>query len=133
MASLLLAAGEPGHRRVLPHSRVMLHQPSGGAQGQASDIAIAAKEILKMRELLNTLYVKHTGQAAQRVGEWCSKGGACGAGAGAAVGARVHAATWRTVLIAALPTAPFPIWKPQRRCWSETSSCPPPRPSPLAW
>lgn len=46
----------------------MLHQPSGGAQGQASDIAIAAKEILKMRELLNRLYVKHTGQSAQRVG-----------------------------------------------------------------
>ena len=48
MASLLLAAGEPGHRRSLPHSRVMLHQPSGGAQGQASDIAIQAKEILKV-------------------------------------------------------------------------------------
>lgn len=56
-------------RTGLPHSRVMLHQPSGGAQGQASDIAIAAKEILKMRELLNGLYVRHTGQAAQRVGE----------------------------------------------------------------
>ncbi|PSC73393.1 ATP-dependent Clp protease proteolytic subunit [Micractinium conductrix] len=69
MASLLLAAGEKGHRRTLPHSRVMLHQPSGGAQGQASDIAIAAKEILKMRELLNGLYVKHTGQDAARVEE----------------------------------------------------------------
>ncbi|KAL4423094.1 hypothetical protein ABPG77_005899 [Micractinium sp. CCAP 211/92] len=61
MASLLLAAGEDGHRRSLPHS------PSGGAQGQASDIAIAAKEILKMRELLNGLYVRHTGQEPQRV------------------------------------------------------------------
>lgn len=50
-------------------SRVMLHQPSGGAQGQASDIAIAAKEILKMRDLLNKLYVKHTGQEPARVGE----------------------------------------------------------------
>lgn len=69
MASLLLAAGEAGHRRSLPHSRVMLHQPSGGAQGQASDIAIAAKEILKMRELLNGLYVRHTGQESQRVEE----------------------------------------------------------------
>ncbi|KAL4448540.1 hypothetical protein ABPG75_005759 [Micractinium tetrahymenae] len=69
MASLLLAAGETGHRRSLPHSRVMLHQPSGGAQGQASDIAIAAKEILKMRELLNGLYVRHTGQEPQRVEE----------------------------------------------------------------
>jgi ATP-dependent Clp protease protease subunit len=54
----------------------MLHQPSGGAQGQASDIAIAAKEILKMRELLNGLYVKHTGQPAQRVGAWTGVGGA---------------------------------------------------------
>ena len=60
----------------LPCSRVMLHQPSGGAQGQASDIAIAAKEILKMRELLNGLYVKHTGQPAQRVGAWTGVGGA---------------------------------------------------------
>ncbi|PRW44912.1 ATP-dependent Clp protease proteolytic subunit [Chlorella sorokiniana] len=69
MASLLLAAGEPGHRRILPHSRVMLHQPSGGAQGQASDIAIMAKEILKIREMLTGLYVRHTGQAAQRIEE----------------------------------------------------------------
>ena len=126
MASLLLAAGQPGQRRTLPHrwvcwlgwlhtlcvcvrgalvcwewagmerwptqththypppnqtslappphlpplcSRVMLHQPSGGASGQASDIAIAAKEILKMRDLLNGLYVRHTGQTPQRVGE----------------------------------------------------------------
>ncbi|EFN56134.1 hypothetical protein CHLNCDRAFT_56121 [Chlorella variabilis] len=69
MASLLLAAGEAGQRRSLPHSRVMVHQPSGGARGQATDIAIAAKEILKMRELLNGLYVKHTGQTAQRVEE----------------------------------------------------------------
>lgn len=62
MASLLLAAGEPGHRRSLPHARVMLHQPSGGAQGQASDIEIHAREILKMRKLLNELYQKHTNQ-----------------------------------------------------------------------
>lgn len=67
MASLLLAAGEPGHRRSLPHSRIMLHQPSGGAQGQASDIAIHAEEILKMRDLLNRLYNKHTGQAVEEV------------------------------------------------------------------
>ncbi|KFM27410.1 ATP-dependent Clp protease proteolytic subunit [Auxenochlorella protothecoides] len=69
MASLLLASGEPGHRRSLPHSRVMLHQPSGGAQGQASDIAIQAKEILKMRSLLNDLYVQHTGQTQPRIEE----------------------------------------------------------------
>ncbi|GAB4817487.1 hypothetical protein N2152v2_004533 [Parachlorella kessleri] len=69
MASLLLAAGAEGHRKSLPHTRVMLHQPSGGAQGQASDIAIQAKEILKMRDMLNGLYVKHTGQDRQRVEE----------------------------------------------------------------
>lgn len=69
MASLLLAAGEPGHRRSLPHARVMLHQPSGGAQGQASDIAIQAKEILKMRGMLNGLYVSHTGQQLKKVEE----------------------------------------------------------------
>lgn len=69
MASLLLAAGEPGARRALPHARVMLHQPSGGAQGQASDIAIQAKEILKMRDMLNGLYVKHTGLDAPKIEE----------------------------------------------------------------
>lgn len=62
MASLLLAAGAPGERRILPNARVMLHQPSGGAGGQASDIAIAAAEILKVRSRLNGLYVHHTGQ-----------------------------------------------------------------------
>ncbi|KAK2080855.1 ATP-dependent Clp protease proteolytic subunit 2, mitochondrial [Prototheca wickerhamii] len=67
MASLLVAAGAPGQRRSLPHSRIMLHQPSGGAQGQASDIAIHAKEILKMREMLNGLYVHHTGQSKKRI------------------------------------------------------------------
>jgi ATP-dependent Clp protease, protease subunit len=69
MASLLLSAGEKGHRRSLPHARVMLHQPSGGAQGQASDIAIQAKEILKMRDLLNNLYVQHTGQESRKIEE----------------------------------------------------------------
>jgi len=63
MASLLLAAGAPGERRILPNARVMLHQPSGGAGGQASDIAIAAAEILKVRSRLNGLYVSHTGQS----------------------------------------------------------------------
>lgn len=67
MASLLLAAGEPGHRRSLPHSRIMLHQPSGGAQGQATDIEIAAREILKMREVLNGLYERHTGQHVDKI------------------------------------------------------------------
>ncbi|PVU90376.1 hypothetical protein BB559_004664 [Furculomyces boomerangus] len=60
MGSLLLAAGEPGKRYSLPHSRIMIHQPSGGAEGQASDIAIHAREILKTRDLLNLIYSKHT-------------------------------------------------------------------------
>lgn len=63
MASLLLAAGAPGERRALPNSRVMIHQPSGGAQGQASDIAIHASEILSLRKRLNALYVAHTHRA----------------------------------------------------------------------
>lgn len=62
MASLLLCAGEPGERRCLPNARVMIHQPSGQAGGQASDIAIHANEILFLRERLHELYAKHTGQ-----------------------------------------------------------------------
>jgi len=59
MGSLLLAAGEKGHRHALPNSTVMIHQPSGGASGQASDIAIHAKEILRVRESLTRIYQKH--------------------------------------------------------------------------
>jgi len=62
MGSLLLAAGAPGKRLALPNARVMIHQPSGGAQGQAADIEIQAREILLLRERLNNIYVKHTGQ-----------------------------------------------------------------------
>lgn len=62
MGSLLLAAGTKGQRYVLPNASVMIHQPSGGAEGQASDIAIHAREILKTRERLNGIYVRHTGQ-----------------------------------------------------------------------
>ena len=62
MGSLLLTAGTPGKRFALPNSRIMIHQPSGGAQGKASDIEIQANEILKMKRALNNLYVKHTGQ-----------------------------------------------------------------------
>lgn len=62
MGSLLLAAGEPGMRYALPNARVMIHQPSGGAQGQATDIEIQAREILSLRGRLNEIYVKHTGQ-----------------------------------------------------------------------
>ncbi|GLJ39794.1 hypothetical protein SUGI_0813360 [Cryptomeria japonica] len=67
MGSLLLTAGAKGERRSLPNARVMIHQPSGGASGQASDIAIQAKEILKTRERLNGLYAKHTGQEIDRI------------------------------------------------------------------
>jgi len=63
MGSLLLAGGSPGCRFALPNARIMLHQPSGGAQGMASDIAIQAEEILRTRSNLNKLYVHHTGQA----------------------------------------------------------------------
>ena len=63
MASLLLAAGEKGMRYSLPNSRIMLHQPSGGFQGQASDIERHAEDIIKMKRRLNEIYVKHTGQS----------------------------------------------------------------------
>ncbi len=62
MGSLLLCAGTKGKRFALPNARVMVHQPSGGAQGQATDIEIQAKEILKIRERLNQIYVDHSGQ-----------------------------------------------------------------------
>jgi len=62
MGSLLLTAGQKGKRFSLPNSRIMIHQPSGGARGQASDIEIQAREILRLRERLNEMYVKHTGQ-----------------------------------------------------------------------
>jgi ATP-dependent Clp protease protease subunit len=62
MGSFLLAAGEPGMRKALKNSRIMVHQPSGGAQGQATDIEIQAREILRIRGILNDLYVKHTGK-----------------------------------------------------------------------
>jgi ATP-dependent Clp endopeptidase proteolytic subunit ClpP len=68
MGSLLLAAGAPGERRSLPNARVMIHQPSGGASGQASDIAIQAREILDMRARLSRLYVKHTGHTYEKIG-----------------------------------------------------------------
>lgn len=63
MGAILLAAGAPGKRYALPHARIMIHQPMGGAQGQASDIAIMAKEILRIRDELNQVLAKHTGQS----------------------------------------------------------------------
>jgi ATP-dependent Clp protease protease subunit len=67
--SLLLMAGAANKRYALPNSRIMIHQPSGGARGQATDIEIQAREILKLRTLLNGLYVKHTGQKLKAVEE----------------------------------------------------------------
>ena len=62
MGTLLLVGGAKGKRVALPHSRIMIHQPSGGAQGQASDIEIQANEIIKIRQKLNVLMAEHTGQ-----------------------------------------------------------------------
>ena len=67
MGSLLLCAGTKGKRYSLPNARVMIHQPSGGAQGQATDIEIQAREILKIRERLNQIYVEHTGQSIKTI------------------------------------------------------------------
>lgn len=67
MGSLLLASGEPGQRYALPNARVMVHQPSGGAQGQAADIEIHAREILATRARLNEIYAKHTGQTLSKI------------------------------------------------------------------
>ena len=69
MGSLLLAAGEKGMRYALPNARVMVHQPSGGTQGQATDIEIQAREILSLRARLNDIYVKHTGQDLKHIEE----------------------------------------------------------------
>ncbi|AEC19269.1 ATP-dependent Clp protease proteolytic subunit [Pusillimonas sp. T7-7] len=69
MGAFLLAAGAKGKRYTLPNSRIMIHQPSGGAQGQASDIQIQAREILSLRERLNTILAKNTGQPVERIAE----------------------------------------------------------------
>jgi ATP-dependent Clp protease protease subunit len=67
MAALLLTAGAKGKRYALPHARVMIHQPEGAFQGQASDIAIHAKEVLTIREVLNKLFAKHTSQSEEKI------------------------------------------------------------------
>jgi len=67
MGALLLAAGAKGKRFALPHSRVMIHQPMGGAQGQATDIEIQTREILVIREKLNQILARHTGQPLDRI------------------------------------------------------------------
>jgi ATP-dependent Clp protease protease subunit len=67
MGSLLLAGGAKGKRFCLPHSRIMIHQPSGGFQGQATDIDIHAREVLKLKARLNEILAKHTGQSVERI------------------------------------------------------------------
>jgi len=67
MGSFLLAAGRPGKRSALPHSRIMIHQPSGGTQGSASDIEIQAREILYLRSKMNELFSKHTGRPVEQI------------------------------------------------------------------
>ena len=69
MGSLLLAAGDPGQRFALPNARIMVHQPSGGAQGQATDVEIHAREIIATRARLNEIYAKHTGQELSSIEE----------------------------------------------------------------
>ncbi|QJW48638.1 ATP-dependent Clp protease proteolytic subunit [bacterium BFN5] len=67
MGALLLAAGAPGKRYALPYARIMIHQPLGGAQGQATDIEIQAREILRLREVGNEILVRHTAQPLERI------------------------------------------------------------------
>jgi len=73
MGSLLLAAGEKGRRYALPYSRIMIHQPWGGAQGSASDISIQAQEILRMKEELTKILAEHSGQTFEKVQEDCDR------------------------------------------------------------
>jgi len=67
MAAWLLAAGSKGKRFALPHARIMIHQPLGGVQGQATDIDIQAREIIRLREQMNNILVKHTGQSLKKI------------------------------------------------------------------
>ncbi len=67
MGAVLLAGGAKGKRYALPHARVLIHQPLGGAQGQATDIEIQAREILRMREEINTIFTRHTGQDIEKI------------------------------------------------------------------
>jgi len=67
MAAVLLTAGAPGHRAALPYARILIHQPFGGVQGQATDIEIQAREIIRIRQWLNEILAKHTGQAREKI------------------------------------------------------------------
>ena len=80
MGALLLCAGASGLRYALPHSRIMIHQPSGGFRGQATDIDIHAREVLRMREMLNEIMAQHTGQPVDRIAELTERDNFLGAG-----------------------------------------------------
>ncbi|MEM1025319.1 MAG: ATP-dependent Clp endopeptidase proteolytic subunit ClpP [Myxococcota bacterium] len=67
MAAIILAAGTKGRRKALPHSRIMIHQPAGGARGQASDIEIAAREVLRVKRTLNEVLAQHSGQTLEKI------------------------------------------------------------------
>lgn len=67
MATVLLAAGSPGKRYALPHSRMMIHQPTGGATGQSADISIAAREILRWKKTINQVLAEHSGQDVEKI------------------------------------------------------------------
>ena len=69
MGALLLAAGSPGLRYALPHSRIMIHQPSGGFRGQATDIDIHAREVLRIKDILNKIMASHSGQSVERIAD----------------------------------------------------------------
>ncbi len=73
MGAVLLCAGKKGHRYALPHARVMIHQPSGGAEGQSTDIQIQAAEIKRIREILEKIMSEHTGQKYEKVSEDCDR------------------------------------------------------------
>lgn len=73
MGAFLLNSGKKGHRYILPHARVMIHQPSGGARGQSTDIQIQAEEILKIRETLERLMAQHTGQKLETIHKDCER------------------------------------------------------------
>ncbi|MCB9091709.1 MAG: ATP-dependent Clp protease proteolytic subunit [Halobacteriovoraceae bacterium] len=79
MGSLLLTAGHPGHRSSLPHSRIMIHQPLGGARGQASDIEIQAREVLDLKKRLYEIYVHHTGRKYDEIEKACDRDNYLGA------------------------------------------------------
>ncbi len=86
MGALLLAAGAPGMRYALPHSRIMIHQPSGGFRGQATDIDIQAKEVLRLKEMLNQIMARHSGREEREIFERTERDNFMGADEAAAFG-----------------------------------------------